>query len=611
MHRLARGPVPDRLALTMPDRLGSKVDYERRSASSAGQTRTSAPYALPRRGASRTSSRSEFLRAVPMLAGLSETMRHTIASRSTWVSLPAGEWLFRKGDEGDSMYVVNTGRLEVVIDEPGPEVVRVLTAGSVVGELALLTREARSASVRARRDTELLKVTSTDFAELLSHELRFSLALLRELGRQLRVSRGLAPAEDPLPATIAVTALDPAAGRAVWTQLGDALAGVGPVALLEEDPDRPERAYPPLLDRAERDAARVLMLTGNPALPDPWTAFCLRQADRILIVADARQPPRSGFEMSDCDVVVPAPVRAPVVREWMAATGARAFHPLTGGAPDRGVQRLARRLAGLSTGVVLSSGGARGFAHIGVLEELLAAGIEIDRVGGSSMGAFVGAMLAMGMTPAEIAARCREEMIVRRPLGDYALPVTSLVRGGRALAMLARTFGERAEIEELSREFFCVSSDLLTGEQVVHRAGPVTDAVAASMCLPGIFPPISRNGALLVDGGVLDSLPVLPMAATMEGPIVAVDVGRRFSHQRARGRRALPTIKETLARSMVLGSIESAKAARQRADVVIEPDTGACEMLDFRRLDEMIDAGRQAAREALAADAKVGALSEC
>jgi NTE family protein len=146
---------------------------------------------------------------------------------------------------------------------------------------------------------------------------------------------------------------------------------------------------------------------------------------------------------------------------------------------------------------------------------------------------------------------------------------------------------------------------------VVHRAGPVTDAVAASMCLPGIFPPISRNGALLVDGGVLDSLPVLPMAATMEGPIVAVDVGRRFSHQRARGRRALPTIKETLARSMVLGSIESAKAARQRADVVIEPDTGACEMLDFRRLDEMIDAGRQAAREALAADAKVGALSEC
>jgi NTE family protein len=316
----------------------------------------------------------------------------------------------------------------------------------------------------------------------------------------------------------------------------------------------------------------------------------------------------------------------------MDATGARALHPLTGGqGPDRGVQRLARRLAGRSTGVVLSSGGARGFAHIGVLEELTTAGVEIDRVGGSSMGAFVGAMFAMGMSPAEIAARCREELIARRPLGDYALPITSLVRGGRALAMLARTFGREPEIEELAREFFCVSSDLVTGEQVVHRSGPVAEAVAASMCLPGIFPPIPRAGGLLVDGGVLDSLPVGPMAATMEGPIIAVDVGRRFTHARApasRGARIaarwaaaragadasaaqghLPTIKETLARSMVLGSIESAKAARKRADVIVEPDTGACEMLDFRRLDEMIEAGRQAARQALSDAPALNALN--
>ena len=147
-----------------------------------------------------------------MLAGLSEALRRKLAARSTWVTVPAGEWLFRKGDEGDSLYVVNTGRLEVVIEEPAPEVARVLTAGSVVGELALLTREPRSASVRARRDSELLKVTSTEFAELLSHEPRFSLALLRELGRQLRVSRGLLPADDPLPATIAVHVARPRSG---------------------------------------------------------------------------------------------------------------------------------------------------------------------------------------------------------------------------------------------------------------------------------------------------------------------------------------------------------------------------------------------------------------
>ena len=213
---------------------------------------------------------------------------------------------------------------------------------------------------------------------------------------------------------------------------------------------------------------------------------------------------------------------------------------------------------------------------------------------------------------------------MRRPLGDYALPITSLVRGGRARAMLARTFGEEPAIEELAREFFCVSCDLVTGEEVVHRNGSVAQAVAASMCLPGIFAPIRQAGSLLVDGGVLDSLPVGPMATTMEGPIVAVDVGRRFDHARTQAGRGariaarwtaartgspvvaegpLPTIKETLARSLVLGSVETARAARQRADVVVEPDTGRCEMLDFGRLDEMVDAGRRAAREALADDA--------
>jgi predicted acylesterase/phospholipase RssA len=113
------------------------------------------------------------------------------------------------------------------------------------------------------------------------------------------------------------------------------------------------------------------------------------------------------------------------------------------------------------------------------------------------------------------------------------------------------------------------------------------------------------------------------MAATPEGPIVAVDVGRKFGNARVPGTRGariaarwaaartggaasgpqaqLPTIKETLARSLVMGSIEAAKSSRRRADVVIEPETGTCEMLDFGRLDEMVEAGRRAAREALAA----------
>jgi NTE family protein len=124
------------------------------------------------------------------------------------------------------------------------------------------------------------------------------------------------------------------------------------------------------------------------------------------------------------------------------------------------------------------------------------------------------------------------------------------------------------------------------------------------MCLPGLFAPLAREGKLLVDGGVLDSLPVGPMALTPEGPIVAVDVGRRFEQSRPRGRlggrATLPTVKETLARSIVLGSINAAESSRAQADLLIEPETGSCAMLDFKRLDEMVACGRAAAREALA-----------
>lgn len=246
----------------MPDRLGSEIDEEHSGFAPAS------PYPLPRRSTpDRDSAPATFLQAVPMFAGLSEPLRRQIAAHAEWIRLEAGEWLFREGDAGDSLYVVRSGRLEVVVEEPRPVVVRALTRGAVVGELALLTREPRSASVRARRDCELLRVSSTDFAELLSHERRFSLALMRELGRQLRVSRGLEPPDNPLPATIAIVQVggEPAAGPA--ERLRSALAEHGSVALLDEAAIGDETAYGAGLDRAERDHERVLLAAGGAG---PW-----------------------------------------------------------------------------------------------------------------------------------------------------------------------------------------------------------------------------------------------------------------------------------------------------------------------------------------------------
>jgi predicted acylesterase/phospholipase RssA len=271
-------------------------------------------------------------------------------------------------------------------------------------------------------------------------------------------------------------------------------------------------------------------------------------------------------------------------------------------------------MTGRSIGLVLSGGGARAFAHLGVLEELVSAGIEIDRVGGVSMGAFIGALFAQELSVEEIDARCYDEFIRRRPLGDYNFPRVSLSRGDRAKRMLLRNLHGR--IEELPRDFFCVSADLISGGQVTHRRGDLAYAVSASMCLPVMVPPVADGERYLIDGGAMNNLPVDEMASTSEGPIIAIDVTARSESPGGGGdlsnaRHAknwpwdedapLPTIGETITRLVLMGSVDTAEAARRHADLVILPEDDGVGLFEFHMIDTMREAGRRAARHALAA----------
>jgi predicted acylesterase/phospholipase RssA len=269
------------------------------------------------------------------------------------------------------------------------------------------------------------------------------------------------------------------------------------------------------------------------------------------------------------------------------------------------VERAARRLSGRSVGIVLSGGGARAFSHIGVLEELTAAGVTIDRVVGVSMGAFVGALFAMGLEADEMDDRCFEEWVQRRPLSDYTLPRHSLIRGDRGEAMLRRTFGNVA-IEELARSLMIGCGELRSGRLVVARSGPLWETVGFSICIPILAPPQVRGRELFIDGSLVDNLPVQVMADLGEGPIIAVDVKTTFervSGGSTRKRQApterTPSLGETLTRVLLLGSANTSDAARRYADLVIKPRAEGVGLLEFHQLDAAREAGRAAAREAL------------
>lgn len=563
---------------------------------------------------------ADFLRQVPVLSGLSDELLERLAGEVREVHVNAGDWALREGEPAASLFIVRSGRLEVLAEGPPETLIRRLRRGEVLGELALLREGTRSASVRARRDSELVELDREHFETLIRGEPSFALGLTRAMGAQLAASRTPVVSTTP-PQTVAVVGLDPGAP---WEHVAELLAGAlgdhGSVARLSPERGTSRAEITALLDSAERTEDRVVLVGAATEPGDPWTDFCLGEAELVVAVTSG-SPARGWLErpaaLLGCELLVTAATAGAAVIEALAP---REAHAIPGEAELRhSIEVLGRRLAGRAVGIVLSGGGARAFAHLGVLEELLAAGIVIDRIGGVSMGALVAAGVANGLDSEDAYRLFERNFVDTNPADDYTLPAYALVRGAKTQRLLRGAFGD-TRIEALRTRFFCLSCDLIAREVVVHRTGPLWEAVYTSMALPGVFPPITTHaGRLLVDGGVLDNLPVATMAQAGEGPVIAVDVTGTTGQVRRRPgrpglnrirdatRRALtgsdgrvPRLGETLLRTVTVGSTDTVSAARQHADFVISPAVDGVNLMNFHQLPVVREAGRVAAREALA-----------
>ena len=263
------------------------------------------------------------------------------------------------------------------------------------------------------------------------------------------------------------------------------------------------------------------------------------------------------------------------------------------------LRALGDRLAGRALGLVLAGGGARAFAHVGVLRELEEAGLHVDRIAGASIGSIIGAFHALGLDGAALEEVCYAEFVRRRPFSDYRLPAQSLARGQRVRAAGERNFGDIV-IEGLPRQFSAVSVDLASRTRQVHRRGRLLDATIASSRLPVLFAPLPQDdGRLLVDGGVLDNMPTDLLFERDEGPVVAVSIGSGGEGRPRTGRPRVPGLGDTLMRTMMIGSGGAIDAARSRGAWVVAPSSLGVGLLEFHQLDRMIQSGRAAARALL------------
>lgn len=527
---------------------------------------------------------------LPLFAGLDAAAREAVDAAAEPVEVLAGEALFHQGDEADGLYLVQSGRLQVV---QGDVVLTELSRGAVLGELALLTGERRSATVVAVRDSRLERMTGEAFTAIADAGVMRSLAR----GLATRLQQIEPPTRSSTRAADSVVAVVGVAAGAPVDDVAAALVTALRLHLRVAAPDRVDRAG---LERAELDADKVVLAAGHD--DGEWREFCLRVADRVVLVTAGPTPPEQPLpeRLTGADLVLTGPPAGREARAaWHALIGPTSVHTLGAGDPSSNLRGLAARLAGRSVGLVLGGGGARGFAHLGVIDELEAAGVVVDRFAGTSIGAAMAAVAATGRDAAGVDAMAYEYFVRHNPLGDWALPTRSLIRGRRAESLLHHAFGDML-IEQLPLEFRCVSVDLFSRQKVVHSSGRVDETVAASMRLPGLFPPYRLDGRLHVDGGVLDNLPVTALDRA-EGPIIASAIGLGGPDGAPGRALRTPALGDTLMRAMTLASGDAGREATALADIVLRPDTRGVGLTEWHQIDRVRESGRATARAAMPA----------
>ena len=593
---------------------------------------------------------TQLILILPRLFGTMDAdVFNELVSDFEWVQLPRGHTLFEQDAPGDSLYIVINGRLEVVVrdSEGRAKVVGMIERGECVGEMALLTGAMRTARVHAIRDSDLVCLSKEAFYRLLVHHpnaiipitnliiRRFQKTLSGASTSGMAISMVVLPAGDGVPLSDCIDQLVKGFtkyGPALHlnARLFDTYLGTPGIAQIPRTDSNNIRITTWL---SEQEARYRFIIYETDFSPSHWTDRCLHQADEVLIIGRAADDPAPGpiermLEQSSTSLsehrqilmlLHPPDTEQPSgTARWLDVRQVDRHHHVRE-TVTADFERVARFLAGQAVGVALSGGGARGFAHVGALQALAEAGIPVDMVGGTSMGAYIAAEYALGWTTEKMVST--NQRLFTNTLYDVTLPIVSIVRGKRLVKRLKKFYGE-VLIEDLWLPYFSVSSNLSRAEIVIHKSGRVRDSIRASGGLQGLLPPVIHNGDLLVDGALLSNLPVDALKTLMhKGTLIAVDVsppvdlsnytpyGESLSGWRLLLNKInpltrslhLPGIATTLQRAGELASIAHQKQMiQQLADLYIRMPVEQFPLFDFKAADKIIETGYRHAQQVIA-----------
>lgn len=539
-----------------------------------------------------------------------------------------GDVIFAQGQPSDSMILVVSGRLLATFteDDGTQRPLAEISPGSSAGELGLILQQPRSASVIAVRDSYVGILTHDCFQQLLArHPVEINRAITRtvfEYNTLLNKKSRLISAtiitfiatENSLQAEEQCHNLcnDVCASIRQFASVKHFTPEVGKAALLQ-DADLQHAGV--LIHELEQKYDYLVFEVNNDN--SAWSTLATRQSDQIIAVSSISLEQQSlcladelcagsMFHQLRKSLVLlhPPQTEQPVKSDnWPVLSDFNVVHPIRE-KNTSDAARLARHLTDRTVALVLGGGGARGMAHVGVLQALHEANIPVDYVCGNSMGALIGAQYVLG-TPIEQLVGNTQEFI--KGGERLAIPFFSLLAGSRIRRDLQRMFGETA-IECLWQPFFAISCNLSKAEINVHEQGAMWQAVLASNSPAGIMPPVVDDGNLLVDAALLDNVPVEAMRQRLRyGTLIAVDVDvsdemavspklrrlSKFSHfkqwftKSSDNLEKQPGILELLNRAGHLGGLARRKQAKTMADYYLQPPVAEFSLMAYNRGEDI------------------------
>jgi NTE family protein len=557
---------------------------------------------------------------VPLFEGLDATALEAIRGQMKPRHFRGGKFICREGDPGTSLFVIQRGVAQVIIEgATSTGLLARLGRGDVFGEMSLLTGEPRSASVLAGVSIDALELGKDAFATITE---RYPI-ILRNISRILshRLSRSNVQhfarhfvSRHRGHAAALVVSRRGAALAADVTRAARAASARGLVALDLTESLRSEQSFlhDPTVEGAV-SALDDLVSSGANALVladarEHELLHLLDHVDRVVVLGSDAEARRLATRLRPLAgrigiaLLLNEPRSAPRIIDGLPVL--RAFDPSR---PARDVAWLGRHLSRTKLGLALGAGGAKGYAHVGVLHVLQAAGYTVDYVSGSSVGALVAVWLAIGMDASQIERTMREAFTPENVDAMFKLSLSSTPPGLEVMRRVWReTVGDR-DFYDLCIPLVMMAVDLNTRLPAPITDGQLWQAMVASHSIAGLFPPYQRDGQRLVDAVALVPVPTDAVREAGADVVVSVnllsrdglpdwpgDVEPEPSRERS-GSRMLDTLLEVID----LGQIDSSTRHAVLADVVITPRFGPATWRDFHLADLFLDAGRAAAEEEL------------